>query len=69
MKQLIQHVNGYSLFAKVTNLPGTNGSVCVELTSTFDGARNPQEERYIHKMILSSDAKQRLISLLQSVDN
>lgn len=63
MKTLVQDNRGYRVFASLTD-GGVPGMKCLKVTSSFDGSKNPTEERTLFEILLSQEGKENLVSLL-----
>lgn len=64
MKVLLQDNGGYKLYASVRKLEDKYGLTQVVLSSTFDGAKDPNDERKIMEVFLSKEAVDKLKALL-----
>ena len=64
MKHLLQSANGYTLYAQLNEPIKPSGMYELKITSTFDGAKHPSEERTVHQMFLTKPSLERLVGLL-----
>lgn len=64
MKVLLQDNGGYKLYAYAKKMDDKYALTHVVFSSTFDGAKNPNEERKISEMFLSEEAVDKLKALL-----